>query len=82
MASKLKVEINKYGQSYGVYSYNTELGTGEYILKKHSKRKDYPDVLSRNRSEECILDAIKNYKAEIAAQNEEVRKRVQLELAK
>ncbi|MDH0451087.1 hypothetical protein [Shewanella sp. GD04112] len=82
MASKLKVETNEYGQTYGTYSYNKELGTGEYILKKHSKRKHYPDVLSRNRTEECILDAIANYKAEIKAMHEEIKRKLQIKLAR
>lgn len=73
MARKLKVESNKYGQTYGTYSYNKELGSGEYILKKQSPRKWFPDVLSRGRTEECILDAIVNYKAEVKAKNEEIK---------
>lgn len=73
MASKLKVEIDQYGQTYGAYIYNKELGSGAYILKKISRRKYYPDVLSRNRSEECILDAIRNYKAELAAKLEDIK---------
>lgn len=76
MAS-LKVEIDprfKDVQIYGTYRYNTQLGAGECLLSKVSKRKHYPDVLSRGRSESCILDAIANYKAELKAQYEAIKK--------
>lgn len=66
--AKLKVEIDprfKDVQIYGAYRYNTQLGSGEFILSKVSRRKYYPDVLSRGRTETGILDAISNYKAEI-----------------
>lgn len=82
--AKLKVEVDPKCPSvftYGVYRYNVELGVGQSYLSKVSKRKAYPDVFSYNRSETCILEAIKNYKAEVQAENEAIRKRVRQELA-
>jgi hypothetical protein len=35
----------------------------------------FPDVLCRSRSEECILDAIANYKAEIKAKHAAIEAR-------
>jgi hypothetical protein len=70
--STLIVKIDptdKYVQVYGAYRYNTQLGPGQYILRKISKRKDYPDVLSRDRIEPCIVDAIHQYHVEIDNQN-------------
>ncbi|NGZ66635.1 hypothetical protein G6Z92_06495 [Vibrio aestuarianus subsp. cardii] len=80
MAGKLKVIETKYGQEYGMFSYNKELGSGNYILKKHSNRKNYPDVLSRNRTEECILDAISNYRTEINIQRNSIRDNVSIQI--
>ncbi|WP_076923243.1 hypothetical protein [Pseudoalteromonas sp. SK20] len=82
--AKLKVEVDPKCPSviiYGNYRYNTYLGVGKSHLSKVSKRKAYPDVLSYNRSETCILEAIKNYKAEVQATNEAIRQRVSLDLA-
>ena len=82
--AKLKVEVDPKDPSvfiYGAYRYNTYLGVGQSHLSKVSRRKDYPDVLSYNRSETCILEAIKNYKAEIEAENEAIRNSVRQELA-
>lgn len=82
--AKLKVEVDPKCPSvliYGNYRYNTYLGVGKYHLSKVSKRKAYPDVLSYNRSETCILEAIKNYKADVQATNEAIRQRVSLDLA-
>jgi hypothetical protein len=82
--SKLKVKTDaKFDdvQIYGTYRYNKQLEKGQYILSKVSKRKDYPDVLSRSRSEDCITDAITNYKAEINTRNEQIRAKVSTELA-
>lgn len=75
MAKKLTVETDQYGQTYGTYRLNKELGKGSYILSKQSPRKWYPDVLCRTRSEDCILDAIANYKAEIKAKHAEIAQR-------
>lgn len=77
--AKLKVEVDPKHPSvftYGTYRYNTYLGVGQSHLSKVSKRKDYPDILSYNRSETCILEAIKNYKAEVQAGNEVIRRRL------
>ncbi len=77
--AKLKVEVDPKCPSvltYGNYRYNTYLGVGQSHLSKISKRKAYPDVLSYNRSEVCILEAIKNYEEEVQAENEAIRKRV------
>ncbi|WP_288987640.1 hypothetical protein [uncultured Pseudoalteromonas sp.] len=77
--AKLKVELDPKDPSvliYGTYRYNTYLGVGQSHLSKVSKRKDYPDILSYNRSETCILEAIKNYKAEVQAGNEVIRRRL------
>ena len=82
--AKLKVEVDpKYPSVliYGTYRYNTYLGVGQSHLSRVSKRKAYPDVLSYNRSETCILEAIKNYKAEVQTKNEAIRQRVRQELA-
>jgi len=65
MAS-LKIEIdptNPNVQIYGKYRYNTELGCGN--LSSVSKRKHYPDMLSMDRPEKSIIDAIENYKNEL-----------------
>jgi len=63
---------NKHIQVCGKYRFNTEL-KGEHILSSVSKRKNYPDVLSRGRKETDIIDAIKNYNNEIDAQIEKIR---------
>lgn len=82
--AKLKVEVDPKCPSvlkYGNYRYNTYLGVGQSHLSKGSKRKAYPDILSYNRSETSIVEAIKNYKAEVQAENEAIRQRVRQELA-
>lgn len=66
----LKVEIdpkNPNVQRYGTYTYDMELGSGQYILRRQSARKWFPDLLSKTRTETCIKEAIKNYKAELKA---------------
>lgn len=64
----LKVKIdekNKHVQIYGKYRYCTELGSGN--LSVVSRRKDYPEVISRGRNESSIIDAVNNYNAELEA---------------
>jgi len=63
---------NKYVQICGKYRYNTESGLN--ILSVVSRRKQYPDVISRDRKESCIEEAIKNYSAELGAKIEEIRR--------
>lgn len=76
MAGKLKVIETQYGQEYGMFIFNKELGSGAYILKKRSNRKPYPDVLSRNKTEECILAAISNYRSEIKKLHSDIETRL------
>lgn len=66
---------NEHVQVCGKYRLNTEL-KGEHILSSVSKRKTYPDVLSRGRKETDIREAIDNYNAELNAQIEEIRAKI------
>ncbi len=64
----MKVQIdqnNNNVQICGKYRYNTENGLN--ILSTVSKRKHYPDVVSRDRKESCIKEAINNYNDELDA---------------
>jgi len=52
-------------QILGKYRFDTQGGGGN--LSSVSRRKHYPDMLSMDRPERCIKEAIKNYKNELAA---------------
>jgi len=67
--ANLKVEIDSNDptvQIYGKYRYNGNLSSV-------SKRKHYPDMLSMDRTETCIKEAIKNYHAELDAKITAIR---------
>ena len=71
--SRLTVIIDKDDkdvQVYGTHRYNTDTGW----LYKKSARKVYLDVLSKNRTEENIKDAIKNYNSELDDQISKIKK--------